>query len=700
MADRIKGITIEINGNTTNLSKSLESVNKEIKDTQSQLRDVEKLLKMDPGNMDLLRQKQQLLTTAVSDTSTKLEALKDAMKSMDNAGVDKTSAEYQALQREIVATESSLKQLQSQAKNSNAELAKIADTAKKVGEGAKKVADSTKGLSTGAAGVLGAIGAMGVKAAANADELNTLSKQTGIATDTLQKFAYASDLIDVSQEDITKSLKKLKKNIASESSDVVEAWDQIGVATRNADGSFRNIEDIFFDTVEALGQVDGELERDTLAMKLFGTGADSLAGILDDGGRALRELGQAAEDKGIIISQEELDQANELNDILDELKATLSGSFGKAAISALKAMAPAIEKVGKVVEKVAGFIAKLSPETITLIATIAAIVAAISPIASIVSGIATAVAAIGPALALLSGPVGIVVAGVAGLAAAGVAIYKNWDAIKGWAADLASSIGEKFSQIKETISGAWENLKQGAAEKWANIKEGISNSLTNIKEGAAEKLEGLKSTFSTAVENIKTSFGNFWGNLKESFSSGFSNLKDIAGNKLKEIKEGFTNKFKEIVDGAKTWGKDIIENFVGGIKEKFDKFKSTVKNLAQTVKDFLGFSEPKEGPLSNAHTFMPDFIDLMSKGLKEGARELQNPLNMLAQKLVPVTPVNVNYNDAGVTSRLDSINSSLLQQTPTQVNVTLQGDARSLFRVVQKENTKAQVLTGKNPLMR
>ena len=97
---------------------------------------------------------------------------------------------------------------------------------------------------------------------------------------------------------------------------------------------------------------------------------------------------------------------------------------------------------------------------------------------------------------------------------------------------------------------------------------------------------------------------------------------------------------------------------------------------------------------------MPDFIDLMSKGLKEGARELQNPLNMLAQKLVPVAPVNVNYNDAGVTSRLDSINSSLLQQTPTQVNVTLQGDARSLFRVVQKENTKAQVLTGKNPLMR
>ena len=97
---------------------------------------------------------------------------------------------------------------------------------------------------------------------------------------------------------------------------------------------------------------------------------------------------------------------------------------------------------------------------------------------------------------------------------------------------------------------------------------------------------------------------------------------------------------------------------------------------------------------------MPDFIDLMSQGLKEGARELQNPLNMLAQKLVPVTPVNVNYNDAGVTSRLDSINSSLLQAQPTQVDVILQGDARNLFRVVQKENVKTQMLTGKNPLMR
>ena len=78
MANRIKGITVEINGNTTGLQKSLQSVDKNIKNTQSQLKDVEKLLKLDPTNTELLAQKQKLLGEAVMDTSTRLDALKKA----------------------------------------------------------------------------------------------------------------------------------------------------------------------------------------------------------------------------------------------------------------------------------------------------------------------------------------------------------------------------------------------------------------------------------------------------------------------------------------------------------------------------------------------------------------------------------------------------------------------------------------------
>ena len=78
MPDRIKGITVEIGGETTGLKKALQGVNKEINSTQSQLKDVERLLKLDPTNTNLLEQRQRLLAQAVESTSSKLEALKDA----------------------------------------------------------------------------------------------------------------------------------------------------------------------------------------------------------------------------------------------------------------------------------------------------------------------------------------------------------------------------------------------------------------------------------------------------------------------------------------------------------------------------------------------------------------------------------------------------------------------------------------------
>ena len=91
MADRIKGITIEIGGDTTKLSTALKGVNKEIKSTQDQLKDVDRLLKLDPKNTELLRQKQVLLKQAISETGEKLKTLNEAEKQLKNAGVDKNS---------------------------------------------------------------------------------------------------------------------------------------------------------------------------------------------------------------------------------------------------------------------------------------------------------------------------------------------------------------------------------------------------------------------------------------------------------------------------------------------------------------------------------------------------------------------------------------------------------------------------------
>lgn len=125
MADRIKGITIEIGGDTTALSKALSGVNKEISTTQKQLRDVERLLKLDPGNVTLLEQKQRLLADSVEQTKQKLDSLKSAEKQVQQqfAQGKVSQAQYDALQREIVATEADLRKAEKAASSLQDEIA-------------------------------------------------------------------------------------------------------------------------------------------------------------------------------------------------------------------------------------------------------------------------------------------------------------------------------------------------------------------------------------------------------------------------------------------------------------------------------------------------------------------------------------------------------------------------------------------------
>ena len=127
MANRIKGITVEIGGDTTKLQTALKGVNGEIRNTQSALRDVEKLLKLDPGNTELLAQKHRLLGDAVNETKEKLATLKTAAEQANTAlaNGEISRDQYDALQREIIETENNLRDLERQAGQSAVALQKI-----------------------------------------------------------------------------------------------------------------------------------------------------------------------------------------------------------------------------------------------------------------------------------------------------------------------------------------------------------------------------------------------------------------------------------------------------------------------------------------------------------------------------------------------------------------------------------------------
>lgn len=176
MAEKVKGITIEFRGNATPLQKAIRQVDSELNKTTKELSAVNKALKFNPSNVDLWKQKQELLKQKISETEDKLSALKQAQKQMDAAGVDKNSEEYRKLQREIVEAESKLKTFNKQLKEiGNANLKALSEGFKKVGDDLTKVG---KDLSMKVTAPLVAIGAVSAKSFAEVDKTMQLTNKT------------------------------------------------------------------------------------------------------------------------------------------------------------------------------------------------------------------------------------------------------------------------------------------------------------------------------------------------------------------------------------------------------------------------------------------------------------------------------------------------------------------------------------------
>ena len=618
MASRIAGITIEIGGDTTKLQSSLKNLDKSIKDTKNELKDIDKLLKFDPSSTELLRQKQVRLKEAISETENRLTELKNAQ-----SGVAEGSKEWDALQREIIATEGDLKRLKEEQRafgNVASQVLKAAgQKMKDFGSKVQNVGKKLQPLSTAATGVLTALGGLAYKAVQSADDLNTLAKQTGFTTDEIQELQYASDFVDVSFESMTGALRKLKPKITEDNT----ALQALNVSTKNADGSTRSATDVFYDAVMALSQVENETERDQLAMELFGKGADELAGIIDDGGASLRQYTQEAQDLGVVMDGETLDSLNTINDVIDKLKKQGGAALTKLGATFATAFAPALTNVKGVIEKVTNAIEKLTPAQAETILKIVGIVAATAPLIKTVGRVisigGTLVKGIGAVVGVLGGPLSIALAAIV---AAGVLVYKNWDKIKEYALKLKDALATAWNNIKTTAVTTWDNVKKTVSDKWEDIKTTISTKVSNIKTtisdgwnnikttvsttidnittSVSDKWENIKTTVSTKITNIKTSVTDGWDNIKNSVSSTIDNMKTAVSDKWESIKTSISTK----VTGIKTTVTDKFNEIVRKIKEiftfdfklpslklpKWDDIKGTLDGIVKNVKSKFDFS--------------------------------------------------------------------------------------------------------------
>lgn len=265
MASRIKGITIEIGGDTTGLEKALKQVNSTIKNTQSELKDVQRLLKLDPSNTELLSQKQKALKDAIGATSEKLDTLKEAQRQakeqLENGtlGQDK----YDALQREIIETEQELRRLQEEAATTNATLAKIEEVGGKFETVGGKISEVGNKVMPASLAVIG-LGTAAVKTAADFDSaMAQVSAVSGATGDELQEL-----------RDKAREMGEKTKFSASEAADAMNYMAMAG-----------------WKTSDMLSGIDG-------IMSLAAASGEDLATTSDIVTDALTAFGMTAQDSG------------------------------------------------------------------------------------------------------------------------------------------------------------------------------------------------------------------------------------------------------------------------------------------------------------------------------------------------------------------------------------------------------------------
>lgn len=520
MADtKVKGITVEFDGDTSKLNQALKDIRKQAGAVDRELKDVNKLLKFNPKNAELLAQKQTALTQKIKDTNQALKNLEHVQDKLDENGVDKNSEAYRKVRREIIETESKLKHYNAELQKTQRESSKLyrmGDAFQSAGGKIEGAGRALQGVSRAAAAVAVALAGITVKAAKTADDINTLSKVTGMSTHDLQMYAAMADLVDVSVEDMAKAHTRLKKSMASSTN--AKYFEQLGVETRNADGSLRDANEVFDETIVALGKMENETERDAVAMALMGRSATNLNPLIEDGGETYKEVAEMMAKYGLEpVDQKTLDKANEFNDALDTIKLMFLQTVQIVGSKIAAYLLPMINKVVELVGKFSKWFSGLSGKTQARIMGIASAVALLSP-ALIILG--KTMSMVGMAMQNATKIIGGLAKAFSFLAAnpivlviAVLALLVGWF-IKMW------KTSEQFRQY-------WINL-------WTNFKNMVTSSVGRV----VQEFKGMWAK----IKAVFAGWSAFWSGLWKKVKDKFTGLGQALGNAVSgAIKGGVNN---------------------------------------------------------------------------------------------------------------------------------------------------------------
>lgn len=575
---------------------------KQLKDIDSSLRVMGSEMKIvtaefgrNAKSEEALTKQNEILERSIIELKAKLELQEKALIDQVRA-TDEADEKSKKMQIDVNNTKAALAKAERQMQLNNQALEDMANATDNAGdefeETGKQAADFgdvlranvignviTKGIEALGTAIKKAGKAMKdtvVDAAEYADEINTLSKQTGLSTDTLQEFKYMSGLIDVDLSTITGSLSKLTRNMNTArkgTGDAATAFKNLGVNITNADGSLRDNEEVFGEVLDKLGLMTNETERDAAAMAIFGKSAQDLNPLILAGSEAIAQYAQEAQNVGYVLDEDALGSLNSVNDSFDRMKGVIDGAKNQLA----QALAPTIEdiagkmqewvasvdwdavgeKIKTIAEDIKSFFDFLSENGDTIIAIIAGIAAGFIAwnVTSLVMGLVEAIKAFqlaneGATIAqaalnvvMNANPIGIIITALSALVAAIVVLWNTNEDFRNWCINAWSSVTEwirtTVNNVINWIKTAWEDIKSF----FSNIGDWFKNIGHNIVTGI---WEGIKNATQWLIGKITGWFDDVVGAVKrflgiESPSKVFAD--EVGAQMAAGVAVGWDNEF-------------------------------------------------------------------------------------------------------------------------------------------------------------
>lgn len=711
----LKGITLQIGGDTTELSKALKKPDKDISDLQSKLKSVNQMLKFDPSNTELLAQKQRLLKEQITATEDKLKLLKETQKQFVTEGGNVDSKQYIALEQEIQKAENALKRLNSETSNVSANMQAFGEKAKQVGD---KFTSVGKEASKASAVAVGA-GVASYKAWSEVDDaLDSVAAGTGATGKELEslqqtaKDVYTSMPVDIKATG--QAVADINTRLGLQGDALEEATRQFmkysEVNSSDVSTSIETVAKAMNDANIPTSELNSVLDELTSASQASGLTVDTLAEALSQNGVQMRALGFNTQETIALLATMEKNGVNS-SVVLTGMKKAMTNytNAGKDAnvelgnlfqgiqdgtVSASDAMEVFGTKAGaslyqyiqegklnyqdllKVLQDSNGqldasYEAMLDPMDQAKVAmnNLKQVGADLfdqiqATLAPMIQSIAENLQRFSQWFSTLDPNVQqfIVIVGLVVAALGPVLIFIG---------QICTGVGkiiEIVGFLGEFLAPVFSAIGSGLNALWGLI---LANPVIAIVVGIIAVIALLW----TKCEWFRNGVTNLINNIRDGFKSGWNKIKNIWTNAI----DGIKNKFSSMIKEAKEWGSDFIEGFKRGILGRIKSLFSAITSIPKKIRKLLHFSRPDEGPLRDYETWMPDMMDGLSKGIRENSYKVEDEVKNLASKM------NVNaYSKASVAQTL-SANSS----TVIHLNVVSELDGRQVSKAVSQSITRS-----------